>query len=76
MKILDHVISTLDLNASVRDIRQGVFHTGVLSRHCGLAATLPKDALRQSPPMVKEPGHLLDRTPEELVLDLYLPIAG
>jgi hypothetical protein len=45
LKILDHVISTLDLNASLKDIRQGVFHTGVLSRHCGLAATLPKDAL-------------------------------
>ena len=71
MKILDHVISTLDLNAFVRDIRQGIFHTGVLSRHCGLAATLPKDALCQSPPMVKEPGHLLDRTSEELVRMAY-----
>jgi len=71
VKILDHVISTLDLNISVRDIRQGVFHTGVLSRHCGLAATLPKDAFRQKPPMVKEPGHLLDRTPEELVRMAY-----
>ena len=71
MKILDHVISILDLNAPVRDIRQGVFHTGVLSRHCGLAATLPKDALRQKPPMVKEPGHLLDSTPKELVQMAY-----
>jgi uncharacterized protein (DUF4213/DUF364 family) len=71
LKILDHVISTLDLNTSVRDIRQGIFHTGVLSRHCGLAATLPKDALRQEPPMVKEPGYLLDRTPEELIQMAY-----
>ena len=71
VKILDHVISTIDFNTSVRDIRQGVFHTGVLSRHCGLAATLPKDALRQKPPMVKEPGHLLDRTPEELARMAY-----
>jgi uncharacterized protein (DUF4213/DUF364 family) len=71
LKILDHVISTLDFNAPIRDIRQGVFHTGVLSRHCGLAATLPKDALRQKPPMVKEPGYLLDRTPEELVRMAY-----
>jgi len=29
MKILDHLISTLDFNASVKDIRQGVFHTAV-----------------------------------------------
>ena len=71
MRILDHVISTLDLNTAIRDIRQGVFHTGVLSRHCGLAATLPKDALRQKPPMVKEPGYLLDRTPKELVHMAY-----
>ena len=31
MKILDDLISTLDFNASVKDIRQGVFHTGVLT---------------------------------------------
>ena len=71
MKILDHVISTLDFSTSVRDIRQGVFHTGVLSRNCGLAATLPRDALCQSPPMVKEPGYLLDRTTEEVVRMAY-----
>ena len=31
----------------VKDIRQGFFHTGVLTRYCGLAATLPRDALKQ-----------------------------
>ena len=60
LKILDDLISILDFDAIVRDIRQGVFHTGVLTRNCGLAATLPRDALRQEPPMVKEPGFLLD----------------
>ena len=67
MPILDDLISTLDLNATVKDIRQGVFHTGVLTRNCGLAATLPKDALRQEPPLVREPGALLRKTPSELV---------
>ena len=71
MKILDEIISTLDLNASVKDIRQGVFHTGVLTRHCGLAATLPKDALKQKGPQVKRPGFLTDQTPEELVQMAY-----
>lgn len=66
MKILNDLISTLDFNASVRDIRQGFFQTGVLTRYCGLAATLPRDALRQEPPLVKESGFLLDKTPEEL----------
>ena len=44
MVILDDIIATLDFNATVRDIRQGVFHTAVLTRNCGLAASLPRDA--------------------------------
>ena len=66
MKILDHLISTLDFDAPVADVRQGVFHTAVVTRSCGLAATLPKDALRQKPPLVRDPGTLLERTAEEL----------
>ncbi len=73
MQILDDLISTLNFNASVKDIRQGVFHTGVLTRYCGLAATLPQDALRQEPPMVKEPGFLLHRSPIELARLSYSP---
>jgi len=63
MKLLDDLLSTLDMNAGIRDIRQGVFHTGVLSRNCGLAATLPQDALKQhreGDPLVKNPGNLQD----------------
>jgi hypothetical protein len=71
LKILNELIATLDLEAPVRDIRQGVFHTGVMTRGCGLAATLPKDALRQLPPLVKEPGALLKKTPGELVEMAY-----
>ena len=71
MDILTDIISTLDLNAEVRDIRQGIFHTGVLTRSCGLAATLPKDALKQTPPMVKEPGRLLEKSVSELVKMSY-----
>jgi hypothetical protein len=41
MKILDDLLSTLNTEVGVRDIRQGLFHTGVLTRECGLAATLP-----------------------------------
>ena len=59
MKILDDLVSKLNTEARVRDIRQGLFHTGVLTRNCGLAATLPRDALRQEQPSVKEPGSLL-----------------
>lgn len=59
-------MSTLDFDAPVADVRQGVFHTAVVTRHCGLAATLPRDALRQTPPLVQAPGRLLERTPAEL----------
>ncbi|MEJ2656743.1 MAG: DUF364 domain-containing protein [Desulfobacterales bacterium] len=69
--MLDDLISVLDFNAPVEDIRQGIFHTGVLTRYCGLAATLPKDALEQEGPLVKEPGFLLDKTPRDLVQMAY-----
>ena len=71
MKILDDLISTLNFEAGVKDIRQGVFHTGVLTRHCGLAATLPRDALRQEPPLVKGPGFLLEKEVSQLVQMAY-----
>jgi len=71
MKILDDLILALNFEADVRDIRQGIFHTGVLTRNCGLAATLPRDALRQEPPMVKEPGFLLGKSPKELTQLAY-----
>ncbi|MCK4775823.1 MAG: DUF364 domain-containing protein [Candidatus Krumholzibacteria bacterium] len=71
MRILDDLISTLDFDAPVRDVRQGVFHTGVVTRDCGLAATLPRDALRQKPPLVNEPGFLIDKSARELTQLAY-----
>jgi uncharacterized protein len=66
MQILDALTASLSCDAPVRDIRQGVFDTAVLTRHCGLAATLPKDALMQSPPLVAEAGSLLDKNAGQL----------
>lgn len=71
MNILDDITSTLKFDCVVKDIRQGVFHTGVLTRNCGLAATLSRDALRQEPPLVREPGYLLDKDPEALTQLAY-----
>jgi len=71
MKILDDLVADLNFDASVRDIRQGFFHTGVLTRHCGLAATLSGDALRKEPMRVKNPGFLLDNPPKELARMAY-----
>jgi uncharacterized protein (DUF4213/DUF364 family) len=74
MRILDCLLETLDTETSVRDIRLGLFHTGVLTRHCGLASTLPRDALKQRPlfkPLVTDPGVLLDRSARELAMLSY-----
>jgi uncharacterized protein (DUF4213/DUF364 family) len=71
MKLLDDLISALDMDTKVRDIRQGVFHTGVLTRNCGLASTLPRDALKQNPPLVKEPGTLLEKSVSDLAHMAY-----
>jgi uncharacterized protein len=74
MKILDDIVSTLNMEPRVKDIRQGLFHTGVLTDRCGLAATLPRDALRQDHPSVKEPGYLLEKSTSELVFLAYSDI--
>ncbi len=57
MKILGDLLSTLNIEASVRDIRQGLFHTAVMTRNCGLAAPV----LRTAPPEVlaREAGCLI-----------------
>ncbi len=69
MKIFDDLLATLDTGAEVRDIRQGLFHTAVLTRHCGLASTLPRDSLKQKPPhtsLVVESGFLMEKSAGEL----------
>jgi uncharacterized protein (DUF4213/DUF364 family) len=71
MKVLEDLISALNTEAKVRDIRMGLFHTAVLTRNCGLAATLPRDALRQEQPSVKEPGQLLEKSALELIQMSY-----
>jgi uncharacterized protein (DUF4213/DUF364 family) len=71
MKVLDDLMATLDTDAEVKDIRMGLFHTAVLTRNCGLAATLPRDALEQEPPSVKEPGRLLEKSASELARMAY-----
>ncbi len=64
--ILKDILASLNHDAEIKDIRVGIFHTAVLTRNCGLAASLPKDALKQSSPLVASPGFLMDRTAREL----------
>lgn len=39
MKLIDDLLSTLNYEATVKDIRQGPFQTAVMTRYCGLAST-------------------------------------
>jgi uncharacterized protein (DUF4213/DUF364 family) len=71
MKILDDLMATLDTDAEVRDVRMGLFHTAALTRHCGLAATLPRDALKQGHSSVRETGQLLKKSALELARMAY-----
>jgi uncharacterized protein (DUF4213/DUF364 family) len=72
--MLDDIMSTLDFRAEVSDICQGVFHTGVVTRNCGLASTLSQDAFKQARPLMREPGFLLGKTAEELARMAYSPL--
>ena len=58
VKIIEDLLSTLDYNSAVQDIRQGPFQTAVVTRNCGLASTPhhPGPHHNQSP--VKEAGLL------------------
>ena len=71
MEILDDLISGLNDETGVRDIRQGIFYTGVLTRRCGLAATLSREAVRQKSPLVKAPGSYMEKSPLELARMAY-----
>lgn len=70
-KIIDEVLASLDTGAEVRDIRIGLFHSGVWTRNCGLAASLPRDALKQERPHVHEPGYLMNKSAIELARMVY-----
>jgi uncharacterized protein (DUF4213/DUF364 family) len=71
--IIEDLLSTLNTDARVRDVRLGLFHTGVLTRNCGLAATLPRDALKQQKPLMSDPGLLLEKTAAELARLAFSP---
>ena len=61
MKILDDLVSTINLKAEARDVRQGPFQTAVLTRNCGLASTPHDNADHQKQAPVKDAGNLIWR---------------
>jgi uncharacterized protein (DUF4213/DUF364 family) len=71
MKIIDDLLSQLNYEAPLRDIRQGPFQTAVLTRRCGLASTLHDGTHRHRRPPVAEAGLLLEKDARYLAELVY-----
>jgi len=61
MKIIDDILSTLNYEAPVMDIRQGPFQTAVITRNCGLASTPHDPGPHHERTPVTDAGLLLEK---------------
>ncbi len=68
MRIIDELISTLNCEVPVRDIRQGPFQTAVLTRNCGLASTPHDPGPHHDKSPIAKAGLLLDENTRTLAL--------
>ncbi|HEY49998.1 MAG TPA: DUF364 domain-containing protein [Dehalococcoidia bacterium] len=66
MTIIDDLLSTLDSDAAVRDIRLGSYWTAVLTRNCGLASSPHDTDHHNSDAPVRDAGRLADKEALEL----------
>jgi uncharacterized protein (DUF4213/DUF364 family) len=66
MEILNDLLSILDCDAPVVDIRQGPFQTAVVTRRCGLASTPHDPGPHHDKSPVKRPGSLLELDASQL----------
>jgi len=71
MKIIDELLSTLNFEAPVREIRQGPFQTAVLTRRCGLATTLYEPGPLHDKTPIREVGLLMEKSALELARMVY-----
>jgi uncharacterized protein (DUF4213/DUF364 family) len=63
--IIDALLSAIDFDATVREVRQSPFQTAVHTRYCGLAST-PHEAGHHTGPPVPEAGSLTRKTARDL----------
>ena len=66
MKIIEDLLTSLNYDATVRDICQGPFQTAVLTRHCGLASTPHNPGPHHGRTAVKEAGLLLEKQSRDI----------
>lgn len=64
LEIISDLLTVLDYQATVKDIRLGPFWTAVLTRNCGLASTPngPDHHSTDLPALVKDAGHLMEKS--------------
>ena len=64
LKIINDLLTVLDYQATLKDIRLGPFWTAVLTRNCGLASTphAPDHHRSDFPAPVKDAGHLMGKS--------------
>lgn len=66
MELIGKLISTLNLDAAIKDVRQGPFQTAVLTRNCGLAATPHDPGYHHNRAPVNDAGYLMEKEASEL----------
>ena len=71
MKILDDLMANINTDTGVKTVRQGLINAATLTRNFDLAATLPRDALRQEHSSVDDIGLLFSKSALELARMAY-----
>ena len=66
MQIINDLLSVIDYEAPVADIRLGTFQTAVFTRRCGLASTPHDSGPHHDKSPVKGSGYLLEKDSKEL----------
>jgi len=66
MELISDLISTLNLDTAVKDVRQGPFQTAALTRNCGLAATPHDPGYHHNRAPVNDAGYLMQKEASEL----------
>jgi len=66
MKIINELLSTINREAPVREIRQGPFQRAVLTRYCGLASTPHEAGHHHINNPVPEAGSLTEKTAQDI----------
>jgi uncharacterized protein (DUF4213/DUF364 family) len=71
MKIIDDLLSGLNYDVPIRDIRQGPFQTAVLTGNCGLASTPHNPGPHHSTTPIEKAGLLLQEDARSLAQTAY-----